>query len=329
MTTGECGKRKLKYAEKNTLKALSVSDMRQMLKSKGVSYATKLKRAELCEEVLKEANKPTLLEYDGRNSCFIDSTLMSLFHSDHPYIRRIIFKKRLPFEKHPELHTLTKQIQLELQKIYNKNTTTCSILRRLFAQFDKEYARTMRSKGEAIEWLATQMEPFDVVNMIIKIFNVKDDVDIIVNKDKRKTNFNGVVIPAFDLARSEDKTIELKKYIPVHKDVTTIKYISAECLIVNIQRNFMDSKVFTNFSFPRSIKIKDDTRLNVHSIIVHHGQSTQSGHYTAFLKDPKHDMWYHYDDIGTQYQRVGTFKNMMEWKNGYVLRNCTTLVYLA
>lgn len=358
----ECGKRKLKRDAniiQGSLQYLSVSDMVYFLRSRGVTGASKMKRQQLCEAVgaLKDTATPTpskmrgLLEYHS-NGCYIDTVLTALFQTNRRWLKKCLLgpfnSGHRPHAAHPVLAQLVVDIQHELRIIYShmfkskaRNSSIavmkCSRLRQLFQQFDREYRKIYRG-GVSLEWLHTQQEPRDVFNLLLTVFDIPADVSLSINKDPRMAYFNSAYAAAPDIAQLRE--VRLSKFFPRHKMeavastsrggqrkvVIPTVYKSASVLCFTVERNFLDEKVGTRFKFPEKIKMPDKScELKLVSVIIHHGATPEAGHYTCLVKNGS--KWMHYDDIGPKFDLVGSFKEMVRWKNGYVLRNCTTLVY--
>ena len=182
MNVSECGRKKLKKGAPGSLAALTVNEMRERLKAR----VNAMKRSELCEAMmnLKPKLKPKLklkpkqtglLAYNGANSCYIDSTLMALFQVDHAWLNRHFLSKAPVYLP---LRDLVSKIQAELQSIYKHihgagaAPLKCSNIRKMFTQFDKEYQVVYKRRVERIEWRRTQQEPRDVLDILLRIFDV-------------------------------------------------------------------------------------------------------------------------------------------------------------
>ena len=136
----------------------------------------------------------------------------------------------------------------------------------------------------------------------------------------------------------------MKDYIPTnteefeldngskYKKIT--KIINAPILQANIVRNFLNIEKVTTPVIPQEqIKLcsgQDRCKniLKCSSILIHHGNNTKSGHYTCMFKYHINDQWYHYDDINNQYISIGTFDNVLQWRNGYVTKNLISCLYV-
>lgn len=337
----QCGKKKLKNAQ--GLLALGVGDMRKYLKEKGFKGVDKLHREELCEAIRKYRESTPqkmqgLLAYDGSNSCYMDSSIVALFQANRKWLKRKLLSplkapRKIPHAKHPKLVALVTNIQAELRVIYKHLFShsapaphmRCTNMRRLFQTFDKEYQKAYNVRIESIDWVRSQQEPRDFYDLLMRVFEIKPDVKMSVNGDMRRAYFNSPYIPAADLKMTSTQPVLFRKYFPIYRDVTKIRYEAADVICFNIERNFMGEKVATPFSFPEKTKLPNDIELSLKSIIVHHGYAPKSGHYTCLVKIDR--KWWHYDDIGPEFKEIGSFKDVASWKNGLALKNCTSLIY--
>jgi hypothetical protein len=118
--------------------------------------------------------------------------------------------------------------------------------------------------------------------------------------------------------------LSIKDYFPVCHDATTIIYQSAKMICFNVERNYNGRKTKTPFLFTPSLKLDNGTKLYLSAVIMHHGSGVLNGHYTCMIKDGKRG-WFHHDDMHTEIERIGSFKNMMD--DGFVSKNCVMLVY--
>jgi hypothetical protein len=338
----ECGKRQSKKAQVGSLHNMSRNDMIDIIEKEGVKGIRRLKRQQLCELVIslrkskntkKEKTIKSFLRYDGSNSCYIDSTLVSLFNTNPKWVRNII--GQITKHKDKQLKKVVIDIQSELKGIYRRmyaddpegqSAFTCKALRRLFRAFENEYERVYNAKGESMDWVRSQQEPTDIMNLLMRVFDIHEDIHIQVNDYPRMAFFNAPYVPASDLKANEHGVVLFKDYFPVYNDATRTTYRSAKVVCFNVERNFLNEKVNTIFKFPSKVYMADGhTELELRSIIIHHGRDTRSGHYTCMLKMGS-SKWYHYDDMSSTIL-IGSFKEMLSWKNEFVLRNCTNLFY--
>lgn len=322
-----CGKRKSKKAEVGSLKSKTVKDMREELRLKGVQGVDRMNRTLLCKKLQEHVLNIPFLQNDGHNSCYLDSTLVGLFHSDHPWISKTFLSRtRIRHHKnHTRLYDIAKSIQDELTNMFVRQTRhSCKGLRLLMEQFDAEYSKIHGNVFERVDWRRSQQEPRDVFNVFERIVKIPNDVDIRVNRDKRAVTYAAPFVPSSDLKVAGRQPVDFFKYFPVYKDVSTTRYDAANVIAFNVERNYLNTKVKTPFIFPAHVA---KLQISLKTIIIHHGQSITSGHYTAMIC--KGVSWYHFDDMNMKqrYELVGSFEDVMAWNNGYVMKNCTTLMY--
>lgn len=383
MNIDKCRKKKIKKSNPdNIYQNLSVIDMKKKLEGI-VKNVNKLNRQELCQELYKIMSKqPTkkkiikktllikeyqnenvekkisntfgFINYDGSNSCYIDTTIMALFHRPSKYIKNLFIKTLV--DKNDKLYTIKNSIHNELSTIYKnlhkpnqiaENNTKCSHLRSLFSNFDNQYKNLYNNvKFEQIEWIKTQQEPRDVTDMLLKIFNPLKNlkVNIVTKSGKRseKRWFNDSLIEIGELM--SNKIVYLKNYIPINSETynldngsifkkkTEIK--DAKVLFINISRNFLNKEKITTPVIPEESFVIStsgktaDKIFNCVSILLHHGANTSGGHYTCVFKFYKDEKWYHYDDLQKNYKLIGDFNDMLNWNNNIVKKNMIACVYL-
>ena len=267
------------------------------------------------------------LHYDGSNSCYIDSTLTTLFFRDIDWVRTHILEKTVTS---PEAVA----IQDALRDLYTTVNTVgksekCSNLRKLFKAYDDAHPPGMSPK----EWVSTQQEPSDVLNLLIRAFNIPDDATWKIHSDTEdRTELRSFAIQLDAAELKSMKELHLKNILPIqtetfdreghgtYKKISTL--VKADFFVVNISRNYMNTtKVKTPVTPLESL-----LSLECISIILHHGASPRSGHYTAMLKSDD-GTWYHYDDMHTAYDRIGSWADMLVWNKGFVQKNMTNVIY--
>lgn len=358
-----CGKKKLKNPKIDTLQHLSVQEMKDKLYY--IKKIHKLNRLQLCIEILKQKHikikkSPTnnlelgFIAYDNKNSCYIDTTIMALFHRPKvKWINDNFFKNELPHSQYFSLYQTTDNIRQELQTIYKnlhsiKQDIKCSNLRNLFSIFDKQYKIAYNVNPEKIEWIRSQQEPNDILNILLRIFKIPPTIKIrqVFKKSKQtdKFFFNSIQIDVGELINNN--IVYLKNYIPKTKDIihqddgsTNLKttlIIQAKLLFVNINRNYLGEQKLITSVIPEeyfkicATKSPENCKkiIKCVSIIIHHGNSVKGGHYTCVFKFYKDDQWYHYDDLQSKYILIGNFKNILEWNDNYITKNMVGCIYL-
>jgi hypothetical protein len=334
----KCGKKRIKKPKPDTYQNLSVIDMRKQLKGL-VKNVYKLNRQDLCQELYKQEqvsqknyklipkreresiSELGFLNYDGSNSCYIDTSIMSLFHTPNNILKELIV------------------LYNDLHKNSNKNAK-CSRLRSLFSSFDNQYKK--RNKGmDNIDWINSQQEPRDVINMLLKIFDIKRTIKVrVTTKSLVRIEdrwFNDPIIN-FDVLMSK-RIIYLKNYFPITTEIYTLEnnerfkkineIMDANFLFININRNFMnETKVITPVIPEEYLTLSNKKQLLCTSILIHHGSTTYSGHYTCAFRYFKDGKWWYFDDMMNKYKLIGSFSDVLEWNNGYIKKNMVSIVYL-
>lgn len=294
--------------------------------------------------IKSKSPKMGFLPNDGRNSCFLDSTLVALMHDRKSPILSYIFTTSIPHVSHLQVRTAAFAIRAELANIRDRvhgngkggkgsNTAPCKSLRSLFKSFETLYKKAYGVNYIEEEWTHSQNSPGDVLNILMRIFDIPSDV--------RTSNvpmpFNA---PEIFVADKTPRTtpVKITDYIPVTSitandtgKTTVLKYKSAKCLYVSVMRNFLDEFKSTARVEPANmLKLanKNSKQLVLSSIIIHVGASPVGGHYVAAIRRGR-DAWYLFDDLTSNYQLIATsFRGLLAWRDEYVMRNCVGFFYI-
>lgn len=353
-----CGKKQKKNVE--GLQGMSVVELRERV-SHLYPYLTKLhtfKRQELCDILSRGCDNIGGLT-NKKNSCYLDSILMGLFHNHNPYLRDKILKREIHFDN-PQLQDIALDIQRMLNKVnaafIDGKKGACTRLRVAFQKFDEIYSTEYGI--EQLDWKEEQLEPTDVIKFFIRVFKIPNDckyrfqstgingkTKTPVTNDIRETTFADAHISA-DLLYDQ-KEVRMKQFIPVEKTTTSFdndnlwkpgdvefkkklvikSYLKAPMFIVHVSRIFGDEKIKTPFIPEKALKLKENKHiLHLRSVVVHHGQTHDSGHYTCYLLCQ--NTWFHYDDVNfSVLEKIGDFDKMLKHKNSFVLKNGVDFVY--
>ena len=357
MSVDECGKRqRKKNAVAPDTRSLSVSDMRSIVKlyMPYVRGVTHKKRSDLCKllkpytlhlsEMHTVASSKArlksvyrMLEYDGRNSCYIDSLLVAFFYS---YATPWIIKRFLMYGKRGgEMHTgiQVKRVLQVLRSLYTQmrlkhgDKELCVLpLRNALSHYFHEADDDMQD----IEWTFTQNDPNDVLHALIKILRIKEDVKVTEhtpNISRRKNvMFNSFMIDQGLLyqALQERRVVHIKDMFPKfpvsEKTSMVVDHIKGG-LYIPILRNWMDEqKLKTLVTAPVSI-----LNAKLCAILIHNGSEPDSGHYTTVLRHKK--QWVMYDDMngGVSHVIGPSMDDLWSYKKRYVCRNMAGLLYLV
>ena len=341
-------------SSKSTSKSTATSSATSTAKSTDTSATQSQSSASQSESSSASSQSsplPLAMLKNQSNSCFIDSVLIALMHikkEDNPILKDILdsanlytnVKNRLTLAKYGD------SIKNELLSIYNKIHTDskdtiyiCGSIRSLFDKFDRQYTKQINENLEEIEWLTSQQEPADFIRILDRIFNIHKNtvaqnttvIEEAVPNSPQKVMFNDIIIEA------KNTTINISDFIPVttnefinnithKKTITTRTYLESTGLFVNIMRGYKgtrgEAKSTAHVITPETIKLANNKVLNLVSIIVHHGRSIGSGHYTCLIKHA--NAWYKFDDLKDNYEYIGTFKNISE----NVFKNQVALIYI-
>lgn len=119
-----------------------------------------------------------MLEYDGINSCYLDSLLVSLFSSNDNLIYELFFKNTLVNKRLEEVVLPIKKELLKIYKIVNNHSDEyykCSNLRKLLENFKKKYNKLYPNNTiDQNNWLELQSEPVQTLEYLNMILNFSD-----------------------------------------------------------------------------------------------------------------------------------------------------------
>jgi SAM-dependent methyltransferase len=303
-----------------------------------------------------------LLEYDGKNSCFVDSALMALFHHRPNNIFEKMFLNETNIanpspksvKKYAKMDEEVDLIRKELSNIYLANNTNndtkkqCTDIRRLFKTYDEKYNKIFGVESD-IEWINTQHEPFDVYQMLNKIFRIAPSIEYRIGKPgaasprKQMHDWNSPMVILDELHLKKEDSIFIKDYVPTfikswkdsntnvdHKQKQQIVNLESPVLFINVIRSSQTKDDHQNIKlmnqvFPEESVSIAGTILNCVSILVHRGNNVTGGHYTCIIKSHTNGKWYHFDDTKDSLEKIGTFEDVL---NDFVTCNLTGCLYL-
>lgn len=101
----------------------------------------------------------------------------------------------------------------------------------------------------------------------------------------------------------------------------------ADLMIFSLERTNPLQQTVSHFRIhiPETITDQKGKTLTLMGIICHQGESTNSGHYTAFHYSTTDKQWYYYDDMNPPLQKIGTWENMLSIRR--VFTHCVLLFY--
>lgn len=245
-----------------------------------------------------------------RNSCYIDSALLSIFHNKDKFIEDVFLKAPL-HNYNNELSKLGNDIRMELIKIYDiisnrkkDKTNNCSLLRKLLNIYYKKFIKLYPNKyiiDRNEDWRKSQLDTFDIFDLFNIIFDFKYD-NFLYN------------IP-FDLL------IEKKKIFI--KNIFKKSFLKTNKLLLKIFRNSGTTKINVKIIPSKTIKLpKNSFDLHLSSIIIHYG-NIGGGHYICLYKS--NNKWFEYDDLKNSPTYIGSLSNII--KNDNYISNIVGIVY--
>jgi hypothetical protein len=283
------------------------------------------------------------------NSCYIDSLMVALFHFKNRVIYNTFFKNKLE-------NRYASKIQAEMYDIYryiNKNddiqNKQCVLIRKYLDKYYNELVKENSADkiffDNSDNWRTTQIDVFELITFLDKIFNFKNNIRI--NEGKNKYYKNMIFeISSYYLYQMRNDNLDISSLIPMRIDKSEldsknyyrnskgklIKSIEKTyeikrtngVLIIELYRNSgSDSKLNTKIIYPNTITIKGDKKeLKLRSIILHKGSTIHSGHYTTIIK--RDGKTYEYDDISPDDNKLREIDEKYEKS---MRRNVVALIY--
>jgi hypothetical protein len=132
---------------------------------------------------LKKPNCKRIAIMNERNSCYLDSLMVSLFHHNNDILKRIMLNSSINYSQHKNLKRSAEEILAELKKIQSfinddrldKSEQTCKHFRKLLDNYQKEYGRTFPNRNlEDNNWVTRQSEPIQLIQFLNVMFNFPD-----------------------------------------------------------------------------------------------------------------------------------------------------------
>ena len=275
------------------------------------------------------------------NSCYMDSLFVATMHRPNPIASMILAAKpRYTGNNQKLLKRYTDAIKEKLQLVYTNissgGSMLCTDLRKDFDKFQRQYMKQIDEDIEEIDWLSSQQEPRDVFSHMLERAFVIDNntvIQTVVNGNKNEPQH---VDFAYVNIRMLDSNDSVERYIPtqteefynnIDKKMTRkeTNILSSNGLFVNVQRGYKkdedgtELKSNARLSVKDSVSLKDGSKLELASIVVHTGTTVHGGHYTAYIRHK--DRWYLFDDMKASYELVSKIPSS-------VYENLTGLVYI-
>jgi len=279
-----------------------------------------------------------LLHYEN-NSCFLDSLFVALFNSKNSFVEEFLLNSplnRIENKNDEMLIALGNQIRGEM-KILNTRinssiiTNTCTSLRVVFKKYYDRYKSKINRNYHKIEWLNSQNDFSEVIQLLDLIFSYDPILKISMNKRIETRSFfdinNNIDLYNNDIVYIKDyypkytNTIELENG-KIRKE--TIEYLAAPILLIQINRIIDYIKTDTIIIPEIKLKLKQND-LYLNSIIIHYGNQT-GGHYICLYECKS--VWYEFDDMrGKSIVIEGGFDAIIN--NNKYTRNIVGLFYIS
>lgn len=375
-----CGKRGSKKL--SGVQSLYVPELRKLVRSvyqkqglpvpKGLSRMT---RTELCQllSTTKEGMKHLPETYcdkmgglsNFRNSCYLDSLLVSILHKDNKYINSIIRSKtHNPPVSGADVSKDVKALQdslKDLKKVLKAGTVQrCIPTRVILSRLNKHYVAPALQQN----FLMAQLSPEDVWNLLMIIFaNNHQGMKITKNTyalydDGSMTEYdinnapytnvqseyqNSIILDSSDMDEAMTMFDNLiHPHVTMLDDANLFRPTPAEEYNVKIDFREITDAPFLHFYIRRGVitafgQVKDTTEVTPDQII-----TTNSGKKYSLSSIVVHlggtrgghyiayisckGMWYRYDDLGPSFTRIGGYDSVMELDD--VRENCTNIFYL-
>jgi hypothetical protein len=286
------------------------------------------------------------------NSCFLDSLLVAFFHFKNKEIFNLFFNSEIKDFNNPKLKKMGNLIKKELFNIYsfihksnhneNEEYIYCSLFRKLLQYYYDIYIQLF-PKNKILynsndNWIRKQIDIFELLNYLSIIFDFKSKkmTKIIDGQNKVYSNFI-IEIPVYELIGkkklninelfpSKTERYELddeNKYRNSRGELISFyekrrEYIKTSSFIYfQIYRNMgSEEKIRTSIEYPEEIKIKENSKnLKIKSLIIHLGESVNSGHYITIIK--RRNKWYIYNDMERGVKEISE-NRMREYKKDVV-----------
>lgn len=281
-----------------------------------------------------------------RNSCYIDSLLVALFHFKSRVIYNTFFANKL-------VPRYASKIQKELYKIYrhiNKNeelqTNNCYCIRKYLEKYYNEIARDNSANkiffSNSDNWVTKQIDVFELLTFLDKIFNFKNKIKVKEGVNKYVKN---MIVEISSYYLIDNNTLDISSVIPKKKDKYELDadnyyknskgrlvkyyekiyeiYKTNGVLIIELYRNSGSEKLNTSIIYPDTIRVKDDDKeLKLRSIILHKGSTIHSGHYTTIIK--RDGKTYEYDDMSGGTNKLKEINSDYERK---MRKNIVAIIY--
>ena len=271
------------------------------------------------------------LQYKN-NSCYIDSSLVSLFLIPNDIIDNgILLKPVMDREDCPVKEVQKALLDITLSIRGERDVDYCTDLRKVFKKCPSQtfYTTEMGDVAEFVSYIFTLFN-FDIMTIREQNFySRRSDKELKKGVKTVDRTFKTIPILKIDAYFEESKKIDLEDFI-FHKTDTILesgyvyngkKYrrqvsiktvVDSPYLIFHVNRVFLDKVIEKPVIYEEYIN-----NLRLSSVIVHRSQ-----HYTCFFRHG--DNWYYYNDMsGVKY--VGSYEDIND--NTFIMKRGVLFFY--
>ena len=341
-----CSKRRNKSNSANASPSrLPVSELRKHLADQTDVSMRGLSRNDLCKVLhiqrrLDEQLVP--LSYNGRNSCYLDSAMVALFHRKSKFLSRYVINAQNLDPQFNTAHEEVKRVINKIQRVFLDKKVdvpmTCENLRRHFAgPLFKAFSRS-----HEIEWQQSQIDPVYVPKVLEFMYQIPRSVlyTDLTRSSRRPKRIHGELDSWMFTIEAFRKKQSFKDIFPVRVDDatgSTSKIIKSSFMYIPVIRaqqaginenGIVKEKSFDPVIPTEYIQLSGQTRrLELVSILIHSGDE-HGGHYTALLK-LKDGPWVYYDDMAHKVQFAGvSLDQALRLNRGFPKKNSAAFVYM-
>lgn len=343
-------------SETSILKYLSVGEMVDVVKETMpyIERVSKLTRNELCSMLESYTPQITevvtshktrmngrfrLLQYDGANSCFLDSLLTALFLSapvrKRGWVESVLLRMDNPLV--PKMRRIYTLMRLGWPQPVHE---TKRYRRRSHAFMATELRQTMQRTFPYGEWMMTQNDPNEVLELMgIPATDLRVELTL-RDKTKRQERWpiNTLVVEIETLKAYDGRgrPFNIKRVFPEAKLSTGVRVRVVDrppALYIPVLRAFWndmkrEKKLHTPVIAPLTLNYHERAFLKLRALIIHNGRTTSSGHYTTVLRLGGKGPWVLYNDMEREVEVIGpTLADVWAWDDGYFSKNVAGIFY--
>lgn len=288
-----------------------------------------------------------------RNSCYMDSVLVSLFASPNKIMESSIIRKN--FKSQSSWVTCTEKnsrqkIQIELIRIINsfrgyEVVRDCTALRKSLQNCNGSqqfHGGGMQDAGEFLLYLFNIFEievvtkhrstyvtnsianpPKDYVKTFTEVQHCTPLINIPSLKLQKHLDITTFLNETDDAIFSkEDFYRHTETGLRYRRRIENIKVLESSYIVFNVERVLSGTGNFirTKINVPENITVGEEKKvLHLNAVVVY-----LNSHYTCYFKYS--DVWYYYDDLDNETTEIGDYYQLLEARPS-IQKNGTLLFY--